>query len=88
MKYFLRIEVAHSKYGIFISLQKYVSDLLKETRKLACKPTNTPIGCNHKLGEVEEDIVVDREMYQRLVERLIYFSHTRLNIAYVVSVIS
>ena len=29
LKYFLGIEVAHSKKGIFISQQKYVTDLLK-----------------------------------------------------------
>ena len=63
-------------------------DLLKETRKLACKLVSTPIDPNHKLGETEEDVAVDRDMYQRLVGRLIYLSHTRLDIAYVVSVIS
>ena len=63
-------------------------DLLKETRKLACKLVSTPIDPNHKLGETKEDVAVDREMYQRLVGRLIYLSHTRLDIAYVVSVIS
>lgn len=31
LKYFLGIELAHSKQGIFISQQKYVLDLLKET---------------------------------------------------------
>ena len=63
-------------------------DLLKETRKLACKPASTPIDANHKLGEVEEDTIVDREMHQCLVGRLIYLSHIRLDIVYVVSVIS
>ena len=31
LKYFLGIEVARSKQGIFISQQKYVMDLLKKT---------------------------------------------------------
>ena len=88
LKYFLGIEVAHSRQGIFISQQKYVTDLLKETGKLGCKPASTPIDPNHKLGEAEGDTSVDREMYQRLVGKLIYLSHTRPDIAYAVSVIS
>ena len=72
LEYFLGIEVAHSKKGIFISQQKYVPDLLRET--------------DHKLGDAEEDVVTDREMYQRLVGKLIYFSHTRPDIAYNVTI--
>lgn len=49
---------------------------------------STPIEPNLKLDEAEEDAMVDREMYQRLVGRLIYLSHTRPDIAYAVSVIS
>nr|KYP49028.1 hypothetical protein KK1_029231 [Cajanus cajan] len=87
LKYFLGIEVAHSKKGIFISQQKYISDLLKETGKAACKPTSTPLEPNLKLGNAE-DVAVDKEMYQRLVGRLIYLSHTRPDIAYAASSIS
>lgn len=87
MKYFLGIEVAHSKQGIFISQQKYVMDLLRETGMLASKPAATPIEPNHKLGEATGDQIVDREMYQRLVGKLIYLAHTRPNIAYSVSII-
>ena len=88
LKYFLGIEVAHSKHGIFISQQKYITDLLRDTGKLACKPATTPIDPHHKLGEAKEDGMVDTEMYQRLVGKLIYLSHTRPDIAYAVSVVS
>jgi hypothetical protein len=88
LKYFLGIEVAHSRLGIFISPQKYVKDLLEETGKIVCKPKSTPIDLNLRLGKAEEDVAVDREMYQRLVGRLIYLSHTRLDIAYAISMIS
>ena len=88
LKYFLGIEVAHSKKGIFISQQKYITDLLKETGKTACKPTSIPVDPNIKLGSAEEDIAVDKEMYQRLVGRLIYLSHTRPDIAFAVSLVS
>ncbi|WMV48782.1 hypothetical protein MTR67_042167 [Solanum verrucosum] len=77
LKYFLGIEVAHSKQGIFISQQKYVLDLLKETGKLGCKPVATPIEYNHRLCNAPEDSVVDKGLYQRLVGKLIYLSHTR-----------
>ena len=61
LKYFLGIEVARSRQGIFISQQKYVVDLLKETSKLACKPASTLIDPNHKLGEANDDKAVDKE---------------------------
>jgi hypothetical protein len=87
LKYFLGIEMAHSKKGIYISQQKYIIDLLQETDKTACKPTCTPIDLNLKLGNTE-DIVVNKEMYQRLVDKLIYLSNTRSDVAFVVSLVS
>ena len=62
--------------------------LLKETRKLACKPAFTPIDPKHKLGEAKESPAMDKEMYQRLVRKLICLSHTLPNIAYSMSVVS
>ena len=38
LKYFLGIEVAHSKEGITISQHKCIVDLLKEIRMLGCRP--------------------------------------------------
>lgn len=55
LNYFMRIEVAHSKESIFVSQHKHVIDLLKETRKLGCKPVDIPIEPNHKLGKVLEE---------------------------------
>ena len=54
LKYFLGIEVAHSSQGIFISQQKYVTDLLAETGKTGRKPALTPMDPNKKLGAAEE----------------------------------
>jgi len=88
LKYFLGIEVAHSKEGIFISQQKYIVDLLTEIGLLGCKVDTTPIEFNHKLEEVPEDKEMDKESYQRLVGKLIYLAHTRLDIAYAVEVVS
>ena len=71
LKYFLGIEVAYSTQGIFISQQKYMTDLLVETRNIGCKPISTLMDPNHKLGEAKEEPMVDKRMYQRLVGRLI-----------------
>jgi len=84
LKYFLGIEVARSKHGIFISQRKYILDLLKETGMLRCKATDNPVEVNVKLSECGESPLVDKGIYQRLI----YLSHTRLDIAYVVSVVS
>lgn len=53
-----------------------------------CKAVETPMDPNVKLKSVAEDEIVDRERYQWLAGRLIYLSHTRPDIAFVVSVIS
>ncbi|GMI92937.1 cysteine-rich RLK (RECEPTOR-like protein kinase) 8 [Hibiscus trionum] len=55
---------------------------------LGCKPAETPMEFNLKLGTDEDGEEVDKGRYQRLVGKLIYLSHTRLNIAFGVSDIS
>ncbi|KAJ9691384.1 hypothetical protein PVL29_013538 [Vitis rotundifolia] len=75
LKYFLGIEFARSKEGIF-------------TGMLGCKPVETPIEPNVKLQPTKAKNVKDRDRYQRLVGRLIYLSHTRLDIAFSVSMVS
>ncbi|KAG6405795.1 hypothetical protein SASPL_133389 [Salvia splendens] len=43
-KYFLGIEIARNKSGIFISQHKYALDLVSDAGLLGCKPASTPIG--------------------------------------------
>ena len=88
LRYFLGMELARSKKGIFVSQRKYVLNLLEETGLLGCKPTETPMEPNLRLQPTSVDKLVNRDQYQRLVGRLIYLSHTRPDITFAVSVVS
>ena len=88
LKYFLGIEVVRSKAGILLSQRKYVLDFLTEVGLLECKPVDTPIVQNHRLGEYSNQVLADKVRYQRLVGKLIYLSHTRPDITYAVSMVS
>ncbi|XP_026429868.1 uncharacterized protein LOC113326336 [Papaver somniferum] len=76
-----------SEKGIYLSQRKYVIDLLKETGMLGCEPIGSPMEQNHGLEECSDQIPTDKGQYQRLVGRLIYVSHTRPDISYIVSVV-
>jgi hypothetical protein len=87
LHYFLGIGVVYGAQGIYLSQRKYVLDLLAETGMLECRPAPTPVEQNLRiLADSGES--VDKGRYQRLVGRLIYLSHTRLDIAYAVSIVS
>ena len=55
---------------------------------IECRPTDTPIEFNAKLGNSVVEVPVDKEKYQHLVGKLIYLTHTRPDISYVVGTIS
>ena len=88
LRYFLGIEVARSKKGIFLTQRKFTLDILKETGMLGCKPVDTPVDANFKLRTSSSVKEVNRERYQKLVGKLIYLSHTRPDIAFAVSLVS
>ncbi|KAG8487880.1 hypothetical protein CXB51_018329 [Gossypium anomalum] len=80
-------------YGLKQSPRAWFGRFTKVMLKLGdgqvgCKPVETPIEVNHRLGNALEDAAVDKRSYQRLVGKLIYLSHTRPDIAYAVGVVS
>ena len=88
LKYFLGMEFARSRDGIFVTQRKYTLDLLSETGLLGCRAAETPTEPNQKLQHAKPENVVNIEQFQRLVGRLIYLSHTRPDIAFAVSRVS
>lgn len=86
--YFLEIEVARSKRGIFISKRKHILDLLTETRLLWARPAETPIEANHGLNDQDGKPLIDARRCQKLVGKLTYLALTRHGIAFAVGVVS
>ena len=88
LKYFLGIEFAQSSEGILMTQQKYILELLEETKHTHCHTSETPIEVNHKLTILETDPQVEISSYQKLIGKLLYLSHTRPDICYSVNVLS
>ena len=88
LRYFLGIEVARPEQEISLSQHKYILDLRSEIEILACKPIETPIQMNHRLGIFPYQVPIDMGRYQRLVGELIYLTHTRFDITYIIGIVS
>ncbi|RVW90754.1 putative mitochondrial protein [Vitis vinifera] len=66
LQYFLSMEFARSKKGIFVSQRKYVLTLLDETGLPGCKPIKTPLLPNLRPQLASADKVVNREQFQSM----------------------
>lgn len=88
LRYFLGLEVARSKEGIFMCQHKYALDIISETGLLGSKPAEFPMEQNHKLALASGKLLENAESYRRLVGHLIYRGVTRPDLAYSVHILS
>ena len=88
LKYFLGIEFTRLGDEILMTQQKYVNDLLEETKHTQCRVSSTPIEVNHRLTLDDKDPKIEIASYQKLIGKLLYLSHTRPDICYTVNVLS
>ena len=79
-------EVGQTKEGIVFTQRKYVLDLLHEIGMLGVMPMDTPMD---PIGKIDDDShPTDKYRYQRLIGKLIYLTHTKHDIGFVVSMVS
>jgi hypothetical protein len=88
LHYFLGLQVLPLCDGFFISQSKYVMDLLTCFNMVDCKPCATPFQSGVKLTKTYQTPVVDATLYRQLVNNIIYLTHSRPDISFVVSVVS
>eukprot|EP00253_Pinus_taeda_P010785 PITA_10785 len=88
MKYFLGMEVYQSKDDIFIFQTKYAQDMLNKFDMLDCHPSPTPSAHGEVLCRDDGANLVDEKTYRSIVGSLIFLTHTRPDVTYLVSLVS
>lgn len=88
LKYYLGIKVARCPFDLFLLQCKYVLNILAEASLTASKSTEFVIEQNHTLAIPDNPPSADPSRYRRLVGRLVYLTTTRLDICYVVHILS
>ncbi|GKA53504.1 ribonuclease H-like domain-containing protein [Tanacetum coccineum] len=83
LNYFLGVSVTRNTFGMFLSQQKYATEVLERAGMLTCNPCRTPVDTDSKLAATG-DPVSDPTLYRRLAGPLQYFTFTRPDISYAV----
>eukprot|EP00253_Pinus_taeda_P023541 PITA_23541 len=88
LNFFLGLEIHHRDSSITISQPKYARDLLARFHMSDCKPAATPFLSGIKLENGKDTPLVDCTLYRQLVGSLLYLTHSRPDLSYVVGAVS
>ncbi|GJX29603.1 ribonuclease H-like domain-containing protein [Tanacetum coccineum] len=83
LNYFLGISVTRNASGMFLSQQKYATEVLDRAGMLNCKPCRTPVDTDSKLS-ADGAPISDSTLYRSLAGALQYLTFTRPDISYAV----
>eukprot|EP00253_Pinus_taeda_P029099 PITA_29099 len=88
LHYFLGPQVLQSKEGISLSQSKYAYDLLRHFHMEDSKPAPSPFQFGAKLSVTCTSPKVDATLYRQLVGKILYLTHTRPDLSFVVGLIA
>nr|GEU64434.1 ribonuclease H-like domain-containing protein [Tanacetum cinerariifolium] len=83
LNYFLGVSVTRDTSRMFLSQQKYATEVLERAGMLTCNPCRTPVDTDSKLSP-DGDHVSDPTLYRSLAGALQYLAFTRPDISYAV----
>ncbi|GKE60791.1 putative ribonuclease H-like domain-containing protein, partial [Tanacetum coccineum] len=86
--FFLGLQVKQKADGIFISQDKYVTEILKKFDFMSVKHYSTLIETHEQLVKDEEAADVDVHLYRSMIGSLMYLTASRPDIMFVVSACS
>lgn len=85
LKYFIGFEIIISSTGVSICQQKYSLDLLLEAGLLRAKPAPNPMDPSHKIIlDSVPPLLSNPTYFYNLIGKLLYLTHIRPDISYVV----
>ncbi|GKC78776.1 ribonuclease H-like domain-containing protein [Tanacetum coccineum] len=84
LTFFLGLQVKHKEDGIFISQDKYVTEILKKFGFIDVKTTSTPMETQNPLLKGKDGEEMDVHLYRSMIDSLMYLTSSRPDIMFVV----
>ncbi|GJW08353.1 putative ribonuclease H-like domain-containing protein [Tanacetum coccineum] len=84
LTFYLGLQVMQKEYGIFISQDKYVDEILKKFGFSTVRIANTPMKTSKPLLKDAETEDVDVYLYRSMIRSLMYLTTSRLDIMFIV----
>ncbi|KAJ0748566.1 putative alcohol dehydrogenase [Helianthus annuus] len=88
LHYFLGMEVHQENGDIFISQQRYASNLLDKFNMKQCNAISTPMEYGQRLSKDDQEEEVNENIYRSLVGSLMYLTNTRPDIMFAICKVS
>ena len=88
LHFFLGLEIQQTPGGMFISQQRYVLELLEKFQMREARPISSPMDPNEKMSSNDSSGLADAVRYRQLVGSLIWLLNTRLDVSFVVGILS